>query len=182
MKSTEFFGKLHKDTQQVDDLDHLLISKHHDHYEITQMHKLTVYVSHDFRYKTKVLQGYKIEYKPNFRGEEIHIHRMRSTPLSQDVEEYSFHFEEDEYITHIGVAFGWSVDRIEFTTNQERHFRAGGAGGKLNRIPLPCHEDGTHPRVVAFGLGLGPHDVNQLRAHYLPVSGHHCRDIAWELE
>jgi hypothetical protein len=80
------------------------------------------------------------------------------------------------------VAFGWSLDRIEFTTNKERHFTAGGSGGKYHRIPLPCSQEGTHPRVISFGLGLGPHDVNQLRAHYLPVTGDHCRDIAWELE
>jgi hypothetical protein len=39
-----------------------------------------------------------------------------------------------------------------------------------------------HPRVIAFGAGVGPHDLHQLRAHYLPVHGEHCRDIASELE
>ena len=62
MKTSEWFGKKHGDTKQVDDLDHQLIAKHHDHYEIAQMHKITVYVAFDKRYKNKVLQGYKIEY------------------------------------------------------------------------------------------------------------------------
>ena len=146
------------------------------------MHALTVYVSFDQRYNAEVIQGYKIEFKPNHQGEDIHYQRLRSQPLSYNVEEYTFHFEEDEYITHLGVAFGWSLDRLEFTTNHERHFTAGGAGGKYHRIPLPCPLEGTHPRVVSFGLGLGPHDVHQLRAHYLPVTGDQCRDIAWELE
>ena len=74
------------------------------------------------------------------------------------------------------------MDRIEFTTNQQRHFSAGGKGGGYRRIPLNCDEEGTHPRVIAFGFGIGPKDVHQVRAHYFPVSGDHCRDIAWELE
>ena len=107
---------------------------------------------------------------------------MREHALTEEVEEFEFHFNDDEYITHMGVAFGWSLDRIEFTTNQERHFSAGGPGGSYHRIQMQCTHEGTHPRVIAFGVGLGPHDVHQLCAHYLPVSGEHCRDVAWELE
>ena len=80
--------------------------------------------------------------------------------MTEEVEENEFHFNEDEYITHLGVAFGWSLDRIEFTTNQERHFSAGGLGGSYHRIPMPCAPEGTHPRVIALGAGIGPHDVN----------------------
>ena len=57
-------------------MDQLLIAKHHHHYEVAQMHILTVYLSHDKRYKTKVIQGYKIEYKPNYKGEDINYHRF----------------------------------------------------------------------------------------------------------
>ena len=99
-----------------------------------------------------------------------------------DIEEHSFHFEDDEYITHLGVSFGSAVDRIEFTTNKEKHFTAGGTGGGYHRIPMPCDSEDCHSRVIAFGVGMGPTDIHQFRAHYLPVSGEHCRDIAWELE
>ena len=102
--------------------------------------------------------------------------------MGQEIEEASFHFEDEEYITHLSVSYGWSLDRIEFTTNKERHFKAGGSGGGLHRIHMPCDIEGTHPRVISFGVGIGPHDVHQLKANYLPVSGEHCRDIAWELE
>ena len=124
------------------------------------MHSITVYVAKDTRYKAKVLQGYKVKYRKTYRDEEPEYHRMRAQPLSHDVEEHEFHFEDDEYITHMGVAFGLSMDRIEFTTNKERHFKAGGNGGGYHRLPMPCAEEGTHPRVISFGVGLGNHDVH----------------------
>lgn len=53
----------------------MLIAKHHHHYEVAQMHELTVYVSFDQRYGTQVIQGYKVEYKQNYLGEYIHYDR-----------------------------------------------------------------------------------------------------------
>jgi len=70
----------------------MLIAKHHHHYEVAQMHKLTVYMSYDQRYNTLVIQGYKVEFKPNYKGEDIHYHRLRSQPLNYDVDELTFHF------------------------------------------------------------------------------------------
>ena len=124
------------------------------------MHHIKVYTAHDPRYNAKVIQGYKIEYNSNYKGEEIEYHRMREQPLVPQTEEFSFHFEDEEYITHLGVSFGLSLDRIEFTTNHERHFKVGGSGGGFHRIPMPCDVEGTHPRVISFGVGLGPHDVH----------------------
>ena len=86
-------------------------------------------------------------------------------------------------MTHFSISYGWSLDRIEFTTNLERHFSAGGSGGSFHRFTLPVNDSphDKHPRIIALGLGLGPHDAHQIRVHYLPVSGHHCKDISLEL-
>lgn len=159
-----------------------MISKHHDHFEITQMDKLTVYVAFDHRYHADVVQGYKIKYRETFKGEKPKYKNVRGDGLGEEVTKCKFHFEDEEYITHIGVAYGWSLDRIEFTTNKERHFSAGGKGGSYTRFIMSVDDHDKHPRVVALGIGLGPLDAHQLRVHYLPEHGEHCRDIAWELE
>jgi hypothetical protein len=93
-----------------------------------------------------------------------------------------FHFEDDEYIIHMGAAYGESLDRIEFVTNKERHFTCGGQGGRYTPLTFDC-APGSHPRVIAFGIGLGSHDAHQIRAHYFDTTGETpCRDVALELE
>ncbi len=102
--------------------------------------------------------------------------------MGGDLEESEFHFEEDEYITHMGAAFGASLDRVEFVTNKGRHFTCGGNGGRYTPLTFECAE-GSHARVVAFGIGLGPYDAHQIRAHYFETTGDSpCKDVALELE
>ena len=62
------------------------------------------------------------------------------------------------------------MDRVEFVTNKGNHFVCGGPGGKYNPLIFDCSE-GNHPRILAFGIGLGPFDSHQIRAHYMDVSG-----------
>jgi hypothetical protein len=93
-----------------------------------------------------------------------------------------FHFEDDEYIIHIGAAYGESLDRIEFVTNKKRYFTCGGQGDWYTPLTFDC-APGSHPRVIAFGIGLGSHDAHQIRAHYFDTTGDTpCRDVALELE
>ena len=89
---------------------------------------------------------------------------------------------DDEYITHLSVRKGAVIDRVEFVTNLGNHFSCGGTGGDYHKFHFDCAE-GTHPRVLAFGVGLGPVDIVQLRAHYIAVAGDSpCHDIAFEME
>ena len=74
------------------------------------------------------------------------------------------------------------MDRIEFVTNKGRQFICGGPGGRYEPFIFNCLE-GTHPRVIAFGIGLGPYDAHQLRAYYFDVSGDSpCTDLSLEQE
>ena len=105
---------------------------------------------------------------------------MRREGAGGELVEKTFHFEDDEYITHIGTAYAGSLDRIEFVTNKERQFTCGGPGGRYEPFTFNCL-DSMHPRVIAFGIGLGPYDAHQLRAYYFDVSGDSpCRDISLE--
>jgi hypothetical protein len=119
------------------------------------MDKITVFVAYDSKYCTEVVQGYKIKYRETLRGEKPKYKNVRRDGLGEDVKKKKFQFEDDEYITHIGVAYGGALDRIEFTTNKERHFSGGGPGGRYVRLNLPVEDQDKHPRVIALGIGLG---------------------------
>ena len=134
-----------------------MVAKHHDHYEIAQMHHLTFWESFDHRHGTVVIQGYEVHYKENYEGTEQKYTRLRSKGTGSELIQKTFHFEDDEYIVHMGAAYGGSLDRVEFVTNKERHFVCGGPGGKYYPLTFDC-SDGSHQRVIAFGFGLGPFD------------------------
>jgi len=78
-----------------------------------------------------------------------------------DVRCNTFNFEEGEYIETVTVASGDIVDRIEFTTNKGRGFKAGGGGGSA--IPAKISQGG---RVVALGGGIGGH-MHHLKIYYV---------------
>ena len=94
------------------------------------MHHLTFWEAHDNRFNTVVVQGYEIHYKETYEGLEPKYTRLRSQGAGGELVAKEFHFEDDEYITHMGASTGGSLDRVEFTTNKERHFSCGGQGGK----------------------------------------------------
>ncbi len=73
----------------------------------------------------------------------------------------SFKFQDNEYIKEVTVSSGDLVDRIEFTTNLGRSFKAGGQGGGPRMAQLA--ENG---KVVAFGGGLGGH-LHHLKVFYI---------------
>ena len=81
------------------------------------MDHVTFYEAYDNRFETVVVQGYKVHYREAYDGYKYEYLRLRSTGAGGELVEKSFHFEDDEYITHIGTANVGSLDRIEFVTN-----------------------------------------------------------------
>jgi hypothetical protein len=82
------------------------------------MHKLIFWEAFDPRYGTNVVQGYEVHYKENYEGVENKYNRLRQVDSGEELVPKEFHFEDDEYITHMGAAFGLSLDRVEFVTNK----------------------------------------------------------------
>jgi len=107
-----------------------------------------------------VLIGYKITYKgETLEGLKPKYHRIRQIDTyGAEVTKTKFEFNDDEYIVHMGGSAGMSLDRIEFVTNLGRHFKAGGLGGRYEKFVMDCPDD-KHPRVISFGFGIGPYDV-----------------------
>ena len=60
------------------------------------------------------------------------------------------------------VSSGDVVDRIEFTTNFGRNFKAGGSGGEARHLRF----DAPNVRVIALGGGMGGH-MHNVKAHYI---------------
>jgi hypothetical protein len=71
----------------------------------------------------------EITYKDNSEGTLPTIRHLRAESTGEELVEKTFWFSYGEHITHLWASAGLALDRIEFTTNQSRHFAAGGPGG-----------------------------------------------------
>lgn len=143
------------------------------------MKSVTVFDAFDHRWGTTVVQGVRIEYEQTADGQTYEFTHVRAN--GHGFHETTFYFEEDEYITHMGASYGCSLDRIEFTTNKERHFASTGKGGTYKKLHTHS-EHGHHARFVSIGLSVGEHDAHQLFGSYALVTGEECRDICEEFE
>jgi len=147
------------------------------------MKHLTFWVAFDHRYGTNVIVGYKVLYEGlNHDSEEYENKRLCHKGIENNSETVEFDFHDGEYITHLGVSTGASLDRVEFTTNTGRHFVAGGKGGKyikLNTSSEHSHANGEdhhehehyHPRFISFMCSHGELDVTSFGGMYLLVPG-----------
>ena len=66
--------------------------------------------------------------------------------------------EDDEYITDLGVKYGWYMDRVEFTTNKGRVHGAGGSGSCWSS---GVAQDGKDNAIIGFE-GTYDHFLNQI--------------------
>ena len=82
----------------------------------------------DIYHDGRLVFGYEVTYqgkngKPHQGGHHIGGH------LTDDVRCDTFRFQQNEYITEVTVSSADLVERIEFTTDLGRQFKAGGPGG-----------------------------------------------------
>ena len=82
------------------------------------MHHLTFWEAYDDRFRAVVVQGYEIHFKETYDGNEHKYKRLRHLGAGGELVAKEFHFEDDEYIVHMGASAGGSLDRVEFVTNK----------------------------------------------------------------
>ena len=151
---------------------------------MAQMKKVTFWVSFDRRYGTDVIVGYEVIYEgfSHHSDDEGYVHkRICDQGIHNNAHETSFEFQDGEYIIHLGASAGSSLDRVEFTTNLERHFKAGGNGGTYNKCITSdshSHDEGHHsehehyhPRFISFNCAHGPLDLTAFGGNYILVPG-----------
>jgi hypothetical protein len=123
---------------------------------LPQMRSIDVY--HD----TRFVYGLEVHYD----GAVSHAHLGNAVTAPGVIKE-TFTFQQIEYISKLTVRCGWCIDRIEFTTNFGRTFRAGGDGGGPKTIEVSLGS-GQTACFVGFAGDLG-HYVQSLRAFYIPI-------------
>ena len=112
----------------------------------------------------KFIYGYEVTYRGHSQvPRSYQVGHHIGGHIDIEVKCHTFNFEEGEYISGLTVASGDIVDRLEFTTNQGRSFKAGGPGG--SSIPAKIAEGA---RVVALGGGIGGH-MHHFKIFYLSL-------------
>lgn len=148
------------------------------------MKQATFWVAFDRRYGTDVIVGYEVKYEGfshHQNDEGYTFKRICDQGIQNNAHSTTFDFEDGEYIIHLGASTGMSLDRVEFTTNRERNFKAGGKGGKYTKCQTSdqhSHEDGHHsehehyhPRFISFNSSHGHLDFTSFGGNYILVPG-----------
>ncbi len=149
------------------------------------MKSVTFWVAFDNRHRADVIVGYEVKYEgiSHHHNDEGYIYRrICDQGIQNNAQSTTFEFEDGEYIIHLGASTGSSLDRVEFTTNHERNFKAGGKGGRYTKCETSdehTHEEHDHhsehehyhSRFVSFNSSHGALDFTSFGGNYLLVPG-----------
>jgi hypothetical protein len=170
LKETNSVGESDGDLHKDNEVELFKKDYYSGEYTLAKLERITVWESFDANWGTTVVQGYGLEYEELSEGVKPIFKHLRSEGRGEELVEKVFWFSSGEYITHLWASAGCALDRIEFTTNQSRHFVAGGPGGSPAKLETDS-EDGKHARFVTLGTHLSPYEAKDLRGYYILVEG-----------